>query len=379
MLIPLAALLAGLYALAVRLVAGQCKPGKKRTSNKPLPSVTALVPSYMSEATLPKTLESLRDQDYPLREIVVVNNGPRGRVPEICRKHRARLFHTSERKGKDSSLNLAAGKVRSDILLFVDSDTALEKGAVSALVPWLSKPGFAAVSPRVSNLNTRGLSSLVSLENSFGHAIQKASMKSGTILSFRGCAAAVKSTAFREVGGWPESLVDDMEFSAALLRAGYRIGYEPGVSALTTEPENLSQLKSQKFRWGKGAVRSFLNNGDIHSRHTATQISYCLPFFLTFFSMAFLFPALALYPFQPQLSISLLDPFLSLFLADLIYLLILLLPESSPREALLIVPYSALYLPLLTLIYTAGILSGLCSRKEAGRQDILRDWKPLQA
>lgn len=380
MLIPLAALLSGLYGLALRRKA--CSPesrAKRRPAGRPRLTVTALVPTYRSESTLPRTLESLRSQSYPLKEIIVVNDGPAGNVPGICRRYSARLVRNRRRKGKARSLNEAAEGARSDILFFMDSDTVLEEDTLQRLVPWFSEPGTVAVSPRIYALNRRGLSRLVSLENNFSHVFQKASMSSGTILAFRGCSVALKSGVFRSLGGWPETLMDDIDFSARLIKSGYKIRYVPGASALTQEPETLSQLRSQKFRWGKGSLHSFLDSRRARSGYRAVQFSYCFSFFLVFFGLLSLLAALLLFLPWPAVSLPLLELSAALFLGTLVHLLVLLVPESSLQESLLIIPYAFLYLPLLVLIYASGILSALADRARGRGQQTLRDWKPIHA
>ena len=110
MLIPVAACLAGLYALALSYRGrSHERRTKRRLLRKPLPTVTALIPSYRSETTLPKTLDSLRSQDYPLKEIIVVNDGPRGNVPDnTCYTQLTRNKNKVYRKTHKEGVNRVA-------------------------------------------------------------------------------------------------------------------------------------------------------------------------------------------------------------------------------------------------------------------------------
>ncbi len=378
MLLFVIPVLAGLYALVVRHRAASWRANNRSPRpGESKPGVSVLIPSYMSEKTILRTLLSLEKQDYPIKETIVVNDGPLGSIREMCRKHNARLMHNKHRTGKARALNRAAEQVKSDVILFLDSDTVLRENTLSRLIPWFSKPGVAAVCPRVFNLNRKGTASMVSVENTFNHVFQESSMKKGTLMSFRGCCVAIRSSTFRKLSGWPENLMDDIGFSCKLLRNGYKIQYVPGAAALTREPETPHQLKSQKFRWGKGSLHTLLDNRDIYSKQKETQFSYYLPFLLTFFGMLSLITGMLLFPF-PTASVLPLEASLFLFLGSLVYNSVILFPEFSPKEAFLVIPYTFLYIPLVVLIYAAGIVSGISERTGRKTHHILKDWPPNQ-
>jgi cellulose synthase/poly-beta-1,6-N-acetylglucosamine synthase-like glycosyltransferase len=344
--------------------------GMTASSPHQKPSVSVIVPSYLSGRALPACLESIRKQDYPIKEILVANDGPSEGLDEACRRYGAALLQSPDRLGKARAVNRAAARATGDVIFLLDADTVLGRGVLSATVPLLREA--AAASPRIRALSPRRMARFVEMENDFNHFVQSAAARRGTLVSFRGCSAAIRSDAFRSLGGLPETLADDIDFSAALLRKGLRIAYAPEASAFTREPETLGQLNRQRARWGKGSLRSFLRNRDVYSGHKAIHVLYYLPFLLGFFGAMLSLLSAASSLLLPPLSIPLLWAAAALFLANLAFHL--LVTGRAPSRALLLVPYAFLYVPLLSLLYLWGIASGLRDPEPGWSQ---RDWKPL--
>jgi glycosyltransferase involved in cell wall biosynthesis len=94
-----------------------------------LPFISIIIPAFNEEETLPGTLESLKQQDYPKFETVVVANGCTDGTAEAVRG-KCDQFYELPQRGLGPARNLGAARSRGGLLLFLDADTVLEPGAL---------------------------------------------------------------------------------------------------------------------------------------------------------------------------------------------------------------------------------------------------------
>jgi len=100
------------------------------------PLISAIIPAKDEERTLDECLTSVRAQDYPRLEILVVDDRSDDRTLEIARRHeaadpRVRVIHNAEPPppgwtGKTRVLDKHAGQTGGEWLWFLDADTRHE-------------------------------------------------------------------------------------------------------------------------------------------------------------------------------------------------------------------------------------------------------------
>jgi len=81
-------------------------------------------------------------------------------------------------------------------------------------------------------------------------------MYHGTLVA-QGAFSLYRRQSLEEVGGWPESVGEDIVVSWALLARGYRIGYAANALAFTNVPEKMRQFALQRKRWSRGLMEAF--------------------------------------------------------------------------------------------------------------------------
>ena len=348
---------------------------KSRPRSHATPLVSVIISSYKSPH-LNNAVTSAKLLDYPKKEIIVVNDGSEVSFPGV------KVINNKKRVGKANALNQATEVAKGEILFYLDADTVAAKDTLKKLIPWFSS-GVAAVAPKYaahnkSNLLTR----LIGLEHSFLTTILKIQMYFGTLVSFRGCAVAIKKSALNKVGGWKETMTEDNELAARLIANGYKLMYEPDAHVETIEPDSWSELKRQRLRWGKGSGLSYLSHYKLYMKKPQFSL-YVFPYmFLAFvIGVFFLYNSLAILPVASAFlfftvsftDLAVFSAFLILPLATSIavstifgafaHIAIVTKNERSGRDLALILPYVFLFIPLTSYLYLKGILSAARDRK----------------
>jgi cellulose synthase/poly-beta-1,6-N-acetylglucosamine synthase-like glycosyltransferase len=363
-----------------------------------LPLVSILVANYRNDK-IERTLRSIASIDYPKKEIIVVNEVP-DKTPEICKKYGIKCIQNEKRMGKAMSLNKAAKIAKGDLLFFVDADTEPSKDCLWKMVPWFKDKKIGVVTPKntTRNKNKNLLTNLSSFDGYFIANLLKTHMFFGSLLSFRGCSVLVRRDVFEKVGGFYNTMTEDIDFSAKVLRAGYKIHFEPNALTRTDSPETISSLKKQRYRWGKGAMFSFMRHCDFYVKN---------PQFLVY-SLPYIFFPIALFGFFVLNTYLYIIPFLSLYIiytlslkeftifvttliipllptltakltatgtAGMAHMLIVTYPEKENiKDILYIFPYLLFYVPLITIYYAKGVVSAVID-KIKGRPELdLNEW-----
>jgi len=364
---------------------------KQRPPLRKTPLVSIIIPSYKSPH-LQETVESAKQLDYPNKEIIVVDDSPYPLPP----LEGVTVIKNNKRLGKSRALNKAVSIAKGEILFFLDSDTIAAPDTLKKLIPWFGR-GVAAVSPKFmiknkSNLLTR----MISLEHYFQSSLFKIHMYFGSLISFRGCGVAVRKDVLEELGGWKETLIEDVDLATDMVKHGYKILYEPEAIVRTEEPSTWKEFKKQRFRWGKGTGFSFFHHHTFYFKNPQFSL-YIFPYLLLFLALlAFFLYQSALY-LLPLASLYLIY---SLSIRELIGVFVLfifplagnlatsttiagvthfaIVTNSERKEGIkdlaFTIPYVFIYFPLTMLVYIKGLLSAIADKRKGRGEMNFSHW-----
>ncbi len=112
------------------------------------------------------------------------------------------------------------------------------------------------------------------------------SMYHGTLVA-QGAFSLYRKDALEEVGGWPESVGEDIVMTWAMLEKGYRIGYAEDAIVFTDAPTSFGQFYHQRKRWSRGLIEALQRHkGLLFKRRLSTLFVWWnmlfLPLDLTF-------------------------------------------------------------------------------------------------
>jgi cellulose synthase/poly-beta-1,6-N-acetylglucosamine synthase-like glycosyltransferase/peptidoglycan/xylan/chitin deacetylase (PgdA/CDA1 family) len=264
MLMLLAAVLTGLR-LIVQLWCAQLHRRRiRRGSRQPLQylgRVSVIVPAYNEAANIAGTVRSLARNDYPWLEVIVVDDGSTDGTADIVeRLHLPMVTVIRQRNaGKPAALNTGIRHAVGELLVLVDGDTVFQPDAVGRLVQPFRDPGVGAVSGNTKVANRKGLlGRWQHLEYVIGFNLDRRMFDIARCMpTVPGAIGAFRRSAVHRVGGVSaQTLAEDTDFTMAVIRAGWRVVYEPAAVAWTEAPSTLRQLWRQRYRWCYGTMQA---------------------------------------------------------------------------------------------------------------------------
>lgn len=203
------------------------------------PSISVIIPAHNEERILARKLDSVLAQDYPAErlEVLVASDGSTDRTNMIAAGYGERGVRllALERNGKARSLNRAASDARGEILVFTDANAILAPGALRALAANFADPTVGGVSANEvrdpqAEASAVGLGERLYWE--YDKWLKQAESRVGSMVSASGSMYAIRAELFRPIED--PSATDDFAISTQVVRAGYRLVFEP--EAVTFEP-----------------------------------------------------------------------------------------------------------------------------------------------
>jgi len=213
-------------------------------------SISVLVPAYNAAATLPRTLDSLINQDSEAWTAVVVDDGSSDRTAEVAagyaaRDSRIRSFSQSN-AGTAAARNAAAGASEGEFISLLDADDYLLPSYVSTMSAFIEDhPGYEIYSCNVWLEYADG-SRLLYVETpevrSHANMSFRDYLLGGSYLCMLG--AIVRRTTFDRLGGFrPGYYAEDVDFWRRALASGAKhifcpeplAVYDKGVKGQKTE------------------------------------------------------------------------------------------------------------------------------------------------
>lgn len=241
---------------------------------KPLayPGVSILVAAYNEEAGISATLESIARLNYPgVVEALVINDGSKDRTVaqfnlatamlNLPSNISVRLIDFQKNRGKAAALNSGLDEATHDLICTIDGDSRLRSDSLTEIVErFLSDPpDTMAVAGAVLVRNSRASLITAAQEWDYFHGISAVkrmqSMYHGTLVA-QGAFSLYKKCALQAVGGWPESVGEDIVMTWAMLARGFRVGYAEDAIVFTDAPTTFGQFYQQRKRWSRGLIEA---------------------------------------------------------------------------------------------------------------------------
>lgn len=269
--------------LGSRMVFALCyRPDRSTAADADLPRVAVVVPSFNEQDRIGATIDSLFGLDYPADRfsVIVLDDGSTdatwARMLDAAARHpRLHAVRFSRNRGKRAGMAAgirAAGDA--EVLLFVDSDSTVEPGALREIVrPFLAADGakVGVVTGHAGVLNG-SVNLLTRLQEVRYYAafrvIKAAESLFGAVSCASGCFSAYRREALEAVlAEWEQqrflgreaTFGDDRALTNYVLRDGWRSVYQSTAVCGTAVPERWRGFLRQQLRWKKSWSRESLS------------------------------------------------------------------------------------------------------------------------
>jgi cellulose synthase/poly-beta-1,6-N-acetylglucosamine synthase-like glycosyltransferase/peptidoglycan/xylan/chitin deacetylase (PgdA/CDA1 family) len=222
--------------------------------------VSVIVPAYNEKEGIEASVRSLAASRHEV-EVVVVDDGSTdgtGEIVEALGLPQVRVVR-QENAGKPAAINHGVRLARGDLVVLVDGDTRFEPETVGTLVQPFGDPTVGAVSGNAKVGNRQGLlGRWQHIEYVMGFNLDRRLYDMLQCMpTVPGAIGAFRRRALLDVGGVSDdTLAEDTDLTAAVVRAGWKVVYEQGARAWTEAPATWGQLWKQRYRWCYGTLQA---------------------------------------------------------------------------------------------------------------------------
>ena len=279
------------------------------------PGVSIIAPAYNEELTIVENVRSLLAQEYPLFEVIIVNDGskdstlqklidnfdlvevPYAYVAQLKTKPYKRMFKSTRPEfaqlkvvdkinggTKADAVNAGLNAASFPYFINTDVDCILAKDAISqCVIPLLSEENIIAVSGAMALSNGCKLDKGQIIEAYPPHKLIPLFQTLEYMRSFligkmgwstinampnvSGGYGLFKTNTVISAGGYsPDSFAEDMDMLIRMVayccesHTPYRAIQIPYTCCWTEGPGSLKVLSRQRIRWGRGLIQTFYNH-----------------------------------------------------------------------------------------------------------------------
>ncbi|WP_460186161.1 glycosyltransferase family 2 protein [Thermofilum pendens] len=240
---------------------------------------------YRHARRLRSLLEALCNQEtsFPV-EVIVVADEPDEEVLGILREKACVKSLVSEnRRGKVRALNEAISLSQGDVLIFLDNDvTVQDRKFVEKIYKWLQDFDVAEIK-KIARVDTF-IGKLVYYDYmSFGVASYIFEKRVKRCAGLNGAAMAFTRKALKELGGYRNVVLEDMDIGFRSFFHGFRYKYIWDTEVVVDPPSSLREWLNQRLRWSVGAW-TWIDDYVFHFSKIAS-IDYALESFAALFAM----------------------------------------------------------------------------------------------
>lgn len=231
--------------------------------NHDLPSVSIVIAAYNEEDFIMEKVSNLKNINYPpdKLQLVFVTDGSTDRTYDILSGIKnIYLYHKPERNGKTAAINRIMPKINSDITVFNDANTLINKEAVYNLVRHFirdEKVGSVAGEKRIlTGTSDNASSSGEGFYWKYESFLKKMDSKLHTAMGAAGELFAIRT----ELYNYPSKdiIIEDFVVTLNILKKGFIIKYEPDAYAMERSSANIREELKRKIRIAAGGIQAII-------------------------------------------------------------------------------------------------------------------------
>ena len=234
-----------------------------------LPVVTIQLPIYNEKYVISRLIDAVINFDYPKDklEIQVLDDSTDETVELVANKvdelrkqgFQIKQIIRTERTGfKAGALKYGLNEAKGEFVAIFDADFVPDADFLQKTLPYFRDKKVGVVQTRWGHLN-ENYSILTKLQSYAlnAHFIieQGGRNAAGHFINFNGTAGIWRKTTIEDAGGWEaDTLTEDLDLSYRAQLKGWKFKYLENKISPAELPAEMNAIKSQQFRWSKGAA-----------------------------------------------------------------------------------------------------------------------------
>lgn len=239
------------------------------------PFVTVQLPVYNEKYVVERLIRSVAQLDWPAGKLEIQvlddsNDDTSRIIASMCRKLNdeginIQHIQRNDRTGfKAGALQYGLERAEGEFIAIFDADFLPPADFLLRTIPGFDKPGTGMVQTRWGHIN-RDFSILTKLQalalDAHFTIEQQGRNQSGYFINFNGTAGVWRKSCILDAGGWHhDTLTEDLDISYRAQLKGWEFRYLGGVITPAELPVAVSALKTQQYRWTKGAAETARKN-----------------------------------------------------------------------------------------------------------------------
>jgi cellulose synthase/poly-beta-1,6-N-acetylglucosamine synthase-like glycosyltransferase len=238
---------------------------------KPESKVTIQLPLYNELYVVERVIDAVCEIDYPkeLLEIQVLDDSTdetvniTAKIVADKKKEGFDISHIrrSDRKGfKAGALKEGMKIAKGDYIAIFDADFIPHKNFLMKTLSFFTDPKVGMVQTRWEHIN--GDYSILTRAQALaldGHFVieQTVRNKAGFFINFNGTGGIWRKSCIEDAGNWEaDTLTEDLDLSYRAQLNGWHFVFLKDFTSPAELPSEINALKSQQFRWTKGAIET---------------------------------------------------------------------------------------------------------------------------
>jgi len=251
--------------------------------------ISVLVPAHNEGLSIRKTIESLLDNTYPNKEIIVIDDHSSDdtfqQAYPFYKSGKIKLVKRTEgsKGSKSGASNFGAVFASGDIILVMDGDTLLERNALSEVAKYMTVQDIVAIAGNVRILSgDNDVTNLLTKCQSYEYLIafelgRRIRLMMKILVIIPGAFGAFRKGIISKVGFFDKDTVtEDFDLGIKIFKTKGRVEFIPEAISQTYCPNNLREWVSQRVRWSHGQFTTLLKHKDAVSGRSTYPVLFIL-------------------------------------------------------------------------------------------------------
>jgi biofilm PGA synthesis N-glycosyltransferase PgaC len=225
------------------------------------PTLTLIIAAYNEESIIEEKIRNTLELAYPegKLKLLFITDGSSDSTPDRISKYPAiKLMHTPARSGKIQAIHRAMHEVDTEVVVYTDANTFLNKEALLLIARHYADPSIGAVSgeKRVMQDSVSDATAGEGIYWKYESTLKKWDSELYSVVGAAGELFSVRRSLYKPVES--DTILDDFMISMLIAQQGYRIVYEPAAYASELSSDNIHEELKRKVRIAAGGIQSIV-------------------------------------------------------------------------------------------------------------------------